>query len=134
MSDYDFEAAAKKILGNNAKLPKLSIDPRTKVAAVNKMTIGFKKSIQDLSKSALELENKYSEYKNILVQYSHAVKGTDFGLDEKKPDDKKKMESARAAMQNGIKEKINEVDSFAKRISNLDALIHDLQRLETMNI
>ena len=130
MSDFEFETAAKKLLGNSAKMPKPRVDPRTAIAAANKTVEAFKKSIDGLEKAILDIENGYGAYKNSLKQYSDIVDGADFGLDEKKPDDKKKIEAARGIMEKGLQARIDEADGFLDMLGKLDQVITNLHRLE----
>lgn len=131
MSDFEFETAAKKILGNSAKMPKPRVDPRTAIAAANKTVDAFKKNISDLEKAILDIENGYGAYKNSLKQYSDIVDGADFGLDEDKPEDKKKIEAAREVMEKGLQERIHKVDGFLDMLGKLDQVITNLHRLES---
>jgi len=130
MAEFDFEIAAKKILGNTGKLPKLRVDPRQSIAVANKAVDAFKKGIQDLEKAVLDLENGYSQYKNTLKQYSDIVDGSDFGLDESKPDEKKKIDSAQDVMKKGIDARIKALDSYLAMLGKLDQIITNLHRLD----
>ena len=130
MPDFPWEAAAKKALGNGGKLPKPRVDPRTAIAATNKSVESFKKGRIDLEKQILDLENKFSQLKNTYQQYSDLVDGDDFGLDENKPDDKKKITAAREVMTKGLEGEMKYADSILTMLSNLDKIVTNLHRLD----
>ncbi len=134
MADFEFETAAKKILGNSGKMPKPRVDPRTAIAVANKAVEAFKKQRGDLEKALLDMENGYSQYKNTLKQYSDIVDGDDFGLDDSKPDDKKKIDAAKAAMEKGIGERIKALDGYLEMLGKLDQILTNLHRLDNLKI
>lgn len=134
MSDFEFETAAKKLIGNSGKMPKPRVDPRGAIATANKAAQAFKAGIANLEKQVLDLQNGYSQYRNSLKQYSDIVDGSDFGLDEKKPDDKKKIDSARGAMQKGLKQRIDDADGYVSMLSKLDQIITNLHRLDQIKL
>ncbi|HZR21852.1 MAG TPA: hypothetical protein VFE51_31510 [Verrucomicrobiae bacterium] len=134
MAEYPFETNAKKILGNGAKLPKPRTDPIAALQAANKVVEDFRKSIHGLGDQLLKLENAIDAYKNTLDQYSDIVDAADFDLDEKKPDDKKKIDAAKNIMQKGIAEKVKDADEYFNELKKLDKIITNLRRLDKVDV
>lgn len=134
MSDFEFEAAAKKILGNSGKLPKPRVNPLASIATANKAVDRFKKTVEELEKALLDVENGFSQYKNTLKQYSDIVDGDEFGLDDSKPDEKKKIDAAKAAMQKGLDARIKTADHYLESLGKLDQILTNLRRLDSVKL
>jgi len=134
MPEYPFETTAKKVLGNNAKLPKPRTDPVTALQAANKVVQDFRTSIHGLGDQLLKLQNAIGAYKNTLEQYSDIVDASDFELDEKKPDDKKRIDAAKSIMEKGIAEKVKDADEYFGELKKLDKIITNLRRLDKIDV
>jgi len=134
MAEYPFVTAAKKLLGNGAEMPKPRTDPLVALQAANKAVQDFRNSIHGLGDQLLKLQNAIGAYKNTLDQYSDIVDAADFGLDEKKPDDKKKIDAAKNIMQKGIDEKTKEADEYFNELKKLDKIITNLRRLDKVDV
>src|SRR5437868_11506595 len=132
MPEFPFETAAKKILGNSAKMPKARTDPVVVTQNVNKLVREFSDSIKGVGDKLLALENAVDGYKNTFDQYGDIVDGFDFGLDENKPDEKKKIETARGIFHKAFDEKLKDADDFKGELKKLDKILTNLRRLDTL--
>jgi hypothetical protein len=114
-------ADAKKVLGNSAKIP------------TGKMAVVFK-SVQDaqtiapgitaardaFSKKILDMQNVYSKVKNALREASNEVSDDDYDLDEKKPEDKKKIDQAEAIFKKFFDSSAQKIDNYIKMLDEID--------------
>jgi hypothetical protein len=114
-------ADAKKILGTGAVVPVGKMAGVTKnLAEYNKAGDGFVTLRETLEKKLLELENGASKVKNSLGQAADEITDDDYGLDPKKPDDKKKIDQAQALFKAFFKGKQQDVADMFKTIDDLD--------------
>jgi septal ring factor EnvC (AmiA/AmiB activator) len=101
-------------LGKSFPMPQADIQASTKKMA---------KALGDLNKTRSEMEDQLQTYRNSLekirnniVAFRGKLSKTKFGLDEKKPDDKKKIGAAREILDGGVEVVL---DEMAKSRSNL---------------
>ena len=130
----DAVAAAQKVLGKEGKLPKARVDIASLFPAFDKAFGAFDNSRASLEKTLLDLENVLSQMKNTIKQYADMVDGNDFGLDEDKPDDKKKIDQATDIMMKIFKKGQENCDAYLDELSKLDRLVTNLNRLKDLKI
>ena len=122
-----YEIEAQKVLGKNGKLPKPTIDPASVGPAWSKAMASWGTSKDNLHKCMRELANEEDRYKALLREYLRLVTDSDFGLDPRKPDDKKKIDGARQIMKKGLDVWIRSMDSNACMVDSLNDAIKKLQ-------
>ena len=130
MSEWDKTvAAAKKILGNDAKIDvgKMA-GVKKNFADYNKAAEGFMTLRDSLEKKLLELENGASKIKNSMSQFADEITDDDYGLDPKKPDDKKKIDQAQKLFTDYFKDSQKDVDDMMKTIDELDKHLIQLSK------
>jgi predicted nucleotide-binding protein len=121
-------ADAKKVLGNTA------VVPTQKMAAVVKSSEDAAKLIPALQaarelmeKKILEIQNAGAKVKNALEQADDEISDSDYKLDSKKPDDKKKVDQAQAIFTKYFAGAQKDIDDFLKIFSDLDRHIIQLK-------
>lgn len=134
MAELPFETAAKKVLGNGAKMPKPRTDPVAVTQQVNKLIREFSDSVKSVETKLLAIENAVDAYKNTFDQYGDVVDGFDFGLDDGKPEEKKKIEAARSIFHKEFSAKLKDADEFLGELRKLDKILTNLRRLDKMNV
>lgn len=134
MADLPVETAAKKVLGNSAKLPKPRTDPVAVTQNVNKLIKEFSDSVKGVGDKLLAVENAVDAYKNTMNQYKDIVDGSNFGLNENNKDDQKKIESARAIYHKEFQAKLKDATEFSGELKKLDKILTDLRRLDKIKI
>jgi hypothetical protein len=101
-------ADAKKVLGNSAKVSDKSMQVVIGAAVdFSKLWDAFNAMREAMKKKLLDLQNAESKVKNSLVQADDELTEDNYGLDPKKPDDKKKIDQAQAIFTKFFKEKEN---------------------------
>jgi len=122
-------ADAKKILGNSAKIPTAGIQTVLKRAEeLNKVWDRFDDTREVLKKQLLEAQDTRSKIKNALVQGQDQISAEDFGLDEKDPDDKKKIDQAQAIFQKYFATAEKFQDDVIKNLDELDKHLMNLSK------
>ena len=114
-------ADAKRILGSGAKIPlgKMSVVLKNVVDG-NKHTPAVEAARDALEKQILEMQNAGSKIKNSLALADDEVSDYDYGLDPKKPDDKKKIDQAQALFTKFFQSSEQEIDDFIKATNELN--------------
>jgi hypothetical protein len=98
-------ADAKKILGNNVKIPEASMHKTIQISVESDKVWATLTALREaLKKKILEQKNADSRVTNSLRQAYDEVYESDFGLDEKKPEDKKKLDAAQAVFDKFFKQ------------------------------
>jgi hypothetical protein len=122
-------ADAKKVLGNSAKVSdkRMQVTISSAVDA-NKLWDAFNAMREAMKKKLLDLQNAESKVKNSLVQADDEISDDDYGLDPKKPDDKKKIDQAQAIFSKFFKEKQKNMDDNIKNLDELDKHLMDIQK------
>jgi mannose-6-phosphate isomerase class I len=113
-------AAATKILGDKAKIPKLGSAIPKAVAAEDKAFDAFDKVRQDLKAKVLGEQNALQALKDAIVQFQDEIDEDDLGLDPKNKDDAKKIDSARKILSGALQEKIDQKNDNIKDFRELD--------------
>jgi len=133
VSDWDKAVAdAKKILGNSAKIPTARLqaaDKKTEDAL--KSWQKFQATREILKKQLLEMQDEFSKVKNALVQAEDEIDDEDFGLDEKKPDDKKKIDQALAIFKKYFAGTEKTMDDNNKKLDGLDKHLVNLAKYKS---
>jgi hypothetical protein len=114
------KAAAKKVLGDKAKIPAPKPVLSTAADQANKAFLVFDKAREDLEAKLLALQNTQSSWKNALEQYADALEASDFDLDPKDKDDAKKIEQAQKIFADWAKNALDILDENVKNLDELD--------------
>jgi len=114
-------ADGKKILGNNAKIPtgKMSAALRAD-QETDKAFNDFAAARKAFSEKILGMQNAYSKVKNALGQADDELDGSDYGLDSKKPDEKKKIDQADALFSKFFADMEGKIDDYLKQLGEVD--------------
>jgi hypothetical protein len=122
-------ADAKKILGKDAKIPLRKMPTVQKeVTDLNKHQPSFAAARDAFEKQILEYQDAFSRLKNALVQADNDISDDDYGLDPKKPDDKKKIDQAQALFKGYFKDMEDEVDDEIKVMNEVDKHIDNARK------
>jgi hypothetical protein len=113
-------AAVMKILGNKGKIPEhgmgKQVDDHSKAHdEFNKAVSGFEDLILAVQKTTLAFTNAVKQYRDRLAK-------SDFGLDGKNPDEKKKIAQARGVMIAYIELLMSQADTSTKGLDELGKL------------
>jgi hypothetical protein len=131
-SDPDWDKAladAKKVLGSSAKVSDKRMQGVIKDAQdANKVWDAFDAMREAMKKKLLDLQNAESKVKNGLVQADDELTDGDYGLDPKKPDDKKKIDQAQAIFTKFFKEKEKNMDDNVKNLDELDKHLMNIKK------
>jgi len=120
---------AKKILGNTAKIPDKKMDGAFKAAdEANKAWDGLGTLRDGMKKKILEVQNFDSKVGNALKQAEDEFDDADFGLDDSKPDDKKKIDQAHAIFDKFFNEAQKNMDENNKNLDELDKHLIDIKK------
>jgi hypothetical protein len=128
----DAVAAAQKILGKDGKLPKPRVDPASTYTLLGKVWDPFDKARESLEKALLDVENAFSQSKNILKQYGDLVDGQNFGLKENDPKDKKRIADVTSIILKALQSLEDKCDENIDTLSKLDHLVADLQKVKNL--
>ncbi len=114
------KAAAMKILGDKAKIP----EPKVKFSKLNtefaKATKEYDASVDVLQSKILALQDINSSAKNAIKQYADLISKSNFGLDSKDDDDKKKIKDAQKVLDDFLEGAITARDTDIKNLDELD--------------
>jgi hypothetical protein len=120
-------ADAKTILGNSAKIPSGKMPGVLKNKDdYNKLANAFGTLVETMEKKLLELQNAASKIKNSVDQADNEISDDNYGLDARKPDDKKKIDQAQALFTKYFKSCDQEVDDMMKVLGQLDKHLEQL--------
>jgi hypothetical protein len=121
-SSSDLDAAATKaikIVGKDGDVLAPDPDPCDLIADANKLANTANKTRNQLLKDIDQYENALDKITNATKLYERKLEKWDFKLDEKKPDDKKKIVQARKVLTDSMAK----IDAQAKEAkSGLDSL------------
>ncbi|HUB81276.1 MAG TPA: hypothetical protein VMB03_20890 [Bryobacteraceae bacterium] len=114
-------ADARKILGNNAKIPngKMSVALRAD-NDTDKVFADYAKARDEFSKKILAMQDAYSRVKNALGQADDEVDDSDYGMDNKKPDEKKKIDQADALFSKFFADMEGRLDNYLKQLGEVN--------------
>ncbi len=114
------KAEAMKILGDKAKIP----DPKVKFATVrsdfDKSGKEYDAAVEVLQKKILAFQNGNSTFRNAIKQYQDLIGKSDFGLNSKDDDDKKKIKQAQKIISDYLDIPIADCDKNIKNLGELD--------------
>jgi hypothetical protein len=110
-------ADAKKILGNNAKIPvdKMSVVLKD-LADANKASDEFDALLAPIQKKLAEWRAAVAKTKTSMVAADGQISNDHYALDPKKPDDKKKIDQAKALFTKFFKSTEESLDAGLKRV------------------
>ena len=114
------KATALKILGDKAKIP----DPKANLTKFNadiaKADKEYDAAVNVLEAKILTLQNTNSAWKNAVKQFSDQISKSNFGLDEKGADDKKKIKQAQDILTDYLDSQMAIADANVKNLEELD--------------
>jgi hypothetical protein len=122
-------ADAKKALGTSAKVPDGKMaGVIAKGNDVLKAYTQFSTSREGIKKTLLALQDAASTYKNALAQAEEEISDDDYGLDDKSPDDKKKIGQAQALFKKFFQTREQVADTNIKNLDELDKHLMNLSK------
>ncbi len=133
MAWKDIAANAQKIIGKG-KLPRASADLSAIEAKFNKARADYATSKAELEKTALALQNAFTEAINAYGQYDDVVDGEDFGLDAASPEGKKAIPAATKLIRDWLKASDSSLSSFVEELKKLNRILVDIRRLDNIKI
>jgi hypothetical protein len=120
-------ADAKKTLGTSAKIPEAKMqNVLQKVKEGNKLGPAFATARDALEKKIEDLQDAGSKIKNALSLANAELSKNNFGLDPKKPDDKKKIDAAQKAFSQFFQDSGKEIDDIISKTNELDKHMEQL--------
>ncbi|HUB83501.1 MAG TPA: hypothetical protein VMB03_32100 [Bryobacteraceae bacterium] len=120
-------ADAKRVLGNSAKIPTKRVDDVLKDAVIaHKAFDGLDVLREQMKKKILEVQTADSRVDNGLGLAADEMDDEDFGLDSKKPDDKKKIDQAHQIFANFFKIAQKNFEDDAKNLRELNKHLIDI--------
>ena len=121
--DKDFMLSIKqafKILGDGAEVPVPQGDITVQFDKAEKARGVVNKARDTLLEKMQEYEDALDSIKNDLVSYKRQIEKANFKLDEKKPEDKKKIAAARKVVGDACGNVLNGIIVARKPIDTLD--------------
>ena len=130
--DYsDAKTAAMKILGDKAKIPELKGNmPKIKADSA-KAEKEYRAAVDVLQSKILAMQDAMSSWKNALKQSQDLISKSDFGLDEKDNDDKKKIQQAQKVLDDSLDEGMETCDANIKNLDELDKHSMSISKYKT---
>ena len=113
-------AAAEKILGKDAEIPKPKANIDKAVANEGKQWNDFVKAREGLEEEVLALVDASQQVADAIEQFRDVISENAFGLDLKKTDDLKKIQEARKIMLGLLDKHITTVKNNAKNERELN--------------
>jgi hypothetical protein len=128
MGDFkkDFNDAvgkALKLLGKDGTVPAPIVDPLAAADEAKKALVDLNKAQQAFMKEIDDYENALGKIKNANKQYEITLAKNKFGLDDKKPEDKKKIAEARKIMSKVMNAADAQCNDALKGLSALDRAV-----------
>src|SRR4051812_43666609 len=114
------QAAVVNILGKEAKVPAPKVNLGKYSADSDKLAKEYAATVTVLQAKILALQNAQSSWKNAIKQVEDQMDASDFGLDEKDADDKKKIEQAHKLLSDYFDEQMQVCDDNIKNLDELD--------------
>jgi len=127
----DAKAQAQKILGDKAKIPEPKANMAKLMADVQKADKEYDASVDVLQAKILALQNANDAWKNGVKQFDDLISKSDFGLDAKDADDKKKIQQAQDIMTDYLEEQMDNADTNDKNLDELDKHSMAISKYET---
>jgi hypothetical protein len=122
------KASAAKILGKEAEFPKPRVDPLKAIEEVGKPFDTLFKLLDSMESAIVECQTGYGKVSAACKQYADMLEGSDFGLDTKKPEDKKKIDAALKVLIQALEAMEAHGDNGSKVLSNLDKTLASLAK------
>ncbi len=122
----DAKAQAQKILGKEGELPKPRTDIETVMNAANKAIAELGTACKAFESKVDGVEDSLSKVKNAANQYDSMISGATFGLDPKKPDQKKQIADAQKILSASLQKVATAADGFTKVFADLEKTIDTL--------
>ena len=114
-------ADARKILGNNANIPKGKMSVALKAMQDYGAIVPTLTAARDaLEKKILDAQNAASKVQNALREAGNEVTDDDYNLDARKPDDKKKIDQASAIFDKFFNAWSKTIVDYVKMLDELD--------------
>lgn len=110
---------AQKILGPKAKIPKPNPEMLKASGELASTYADYRTAVDSLEVAIQALQSAATGYRSGLRQLGDAVVKTDFGLDTKNEDNKKKIAQAQKILTDWIDEQLDAADKDAERIDDL---------------
>jgi hypothetical protein len=125
-TEKDLEAAVSKvfkILGKDADVPYPEPNPAETIEDSNKLRTEVTKARDALVKLVDDYETSIDKVKNVAKSYSNKLSKEKFGLEDTKPDDKKKIIQARKIILDEMKEIDKQCNDSLKVLADIDKAI-----------
>ena len=116
----DAKAQALKILGDKAKIPAPKANFSKLMGDVEKADKEYDASVDVLQAKILALQNSNDAWKNAMKQFDAQISKSDFGLNAKDADDKKKIQQAQDILSGHLEGQIGNADVNDKNLDELD--------------
>jgi hypothetical protein len=117
-----------KLLGKNPKMPAPRNDITKLFQAIDKARDATNKARNALADQIQDYDNALDAVKNDLVSYKQQLAKADFGLDVKKPEDKKKIVAVQKIMDDACGDVLDNLIDLHKVVDDLDkALEQDIK-------
>jgi len=99
----------------------------------NKATPAFDAAKDALEKQIIEKQNNVSRLENLLAQAAAQMATEDFGLDPRKPEDKKKIQRAQALFKNFFAEQKHRLDGINRGLDELDKHVIQMRKYKAVH-
>ena len=116
----DANKQAMKILGNKAKIPQPKPGVTKSAESVAKTMKEYDKAVSVLQDKIVELQDTYSSWGHAIKQFTDQIEKSDFGLDGKSADDKKKIKDATDILTDYLEAQVANLDVNNKNLDELD--------------
>ena len=127
----DAKSQALKILGDKAKIPEPKANMTKFMADLMKADKEYDASVDVLQAKILALQNANDSWKNGVKQFDDLISKSDFGLDARDADDKKKIKQAQDILSGYLEEQMDNADINDKNLDELDKHSMAISKYET---
>jgi hypothetical protein len=124
----DAKSKAQKVLGKDGKLPKPRVDIEGAMDAAGKLVVEVDKARDVLATKIGAATEGFAKVTNAAKLYDNMIGGSDFGLDPKKPDDKKQITAAQTILSDQLDEIRKLGDQFTKILNDLDKSLESIEK------
>lgn len=128
-------ADAKKVLGNTAKIPtgRMATVFKT-VHDVEATGPGIVQARDAFAKKILDMQNGWTRVKNALREAKNQVADDDYGLSEKNPADKKKIDQAEALFVKFFNSVMGDIDDYVKNLDEIDKHMEHARKFKATKV
>jgi len=109
--------------GKKAEVPAPQADVQSAMKKAVKATGDVNKARNDMLNGIQTYKNSLDKLRNDLIGFRHKLPKEKFGLDESKPDDKKKIVAARKTLDDGLQEVLDELIESETKVGDLDDVL-----------